>query len=175
MCFLSKLFGSAKADRVPSVPQKAENVAPRAPEDLPKTPESPPESVSTFKTITMTDYMMGRDKEFPPTDQERKNAECLLKRVNMLLEKANIEREVSSGYRPDHYNVDAGGAATSVHLTCEGVDLADADDKLKNWILKNPKILDDLDLTMEAPRYTDTWVHLQTKRAKSGRRIYIPY
>lgn len=119
--------------------------------------------------IERTDYRMGRDTEYPLTEDMEINEARLLFRVNALLTqfkdlvKLGGPVQLSSGYRPGKYNVAAGGAAKSAHVTCEAVDVADANGDLKKWIVTNPTVLEKYDMYMEDPSKTPTWVHLQTR------------
>lgn len=119
--------------------------------------------------IERTDYLMGRDIQYPPTEDQEVNTARLLFRVNALLTqfkeivKLGGPVQMSSGYRPGHFNAAAGGAAKSAHLTCEAVDVADASGDLKKYIITNYAVLDKHDLYMEDPAKTPTWCHLQTR------------
>lgn len=124
--------------------------------------------------ITSKDYLMGRDKLNPITDQMRDNIDILLKAVNGLLNEVGMKNTVSSGYRPSAINSNAGGAKKSAHLTCEAVDLVDINQKLSRMLLKRQDILANFGLYMEHPDSTKTWIHLQTRRPKSGNRVFLP-
>ncbi len=117
---------------------------------------------------------MGRDAEYPLTPVMEGNLAELLKRLNQFRHIYGNPMVVSSGYRPGPYNIKAGGAPNSSHLTCEACDFRDADGKLKDYLSKNPGILDICDLYMEHPDVTPTWVHLQIRATKSGNRIFKP-
>lgn len=130
--------------------------------------------------LTLADYWMGRDKEYPPDEQTKENAHTLLIVVNELLDDLEpdydrriIHRKISSGYRPGHFNRKAGGASRSAHLTGEAVDLADPDGSLAQRLLGARELLEYYGLYMEHPDYTKGWVHLQTRPTKQ---IYFkPY
>jgi uncharacterized protein YcbK (DUF882 family) len=135
--------------------------------------------MSNFKQLTMDDLLMlsldKRADEFPPSTQMLCNGDKLLKQLNALQELLATQFIIHSGYRPDHYNTDAGGAKNSPHLTCEAADLHFPDFDLKHMQFKlqsNPQILETFGLYMEMPSYTPTWVHLQTRPTHS--RIFIP-
>lgn len=133
--------------------------------------KSSPRYSKTLK-ITPNDYLMGRSKEYPLSDRQRENMYRLLGSVNTLLNNYGQKVPVTSGYRPGRYNAAAGGAERSTHLTCEGIDLADARKELAQWILDNRWILMQTGLYMEDPAYTPTHVHLQTRPTRN--RIFIP-
>lgn len=130
-------------------------------------------SLGKYK-ITLDELLMGRDKEYPLTPKLYTNAVKLLVAVNFLREKYGKPMVISSGYRPDKYNREAGGAPTSPHLTCEAIDIFDRDRSLTEFILDNPKILEELDLYMEDPGHATQWVHVQIRSVKTGNRIFLP-
>lgn len=117
---------------------------------------------------------MGRDLEYPLGPIEEANLAKLLDKVNVIRARYGKPMYVSSGYRPGTYNKAAGGAPNSSHKTCEAVDFRDKDRELTKWLLQNSKILEELDLYMEHPLHTPSWVHLQTRPTKSGSRIFKP-
>jgi hypothetical protein len=131
--------------------------------------------------VTLEALLQGRDKQYPLTDAHRKNAEELLRRVNALLAEyvadgGDPNVRVSSGYRPGHYNVAAGGAKASAHLTCSAVDLADPGEKLAQWVWANRPLLNKYNLDLEDPNWTPGWVHLDLKhRSGTENRVFIPY
>lgn len=145
--------------------------------------------------ITLSQYWFGRDKQFPAdfTPEIQANAAELLRRVNLLL--AMAEREgvepgadqvtktaVAGPWRPPAVNERTANAGKkSTHMTGEGVDLQDHQDRrLARWCLRNLVVLEALGLWMEDPRWTagknrdDPWVHLQSRAPGSGKRVYVP-
>jgi uncharacterized protein YcbK (DUF882 family) len=125
--------------------------------------------------VTREQYMMGRDTEYPTTEEIEVNAARLLHRVRGVLAEIGLTKvSITSGYRPGKYNKAAGGAAKSAHVTGEAVDLADYEDVIKTYLIKNPIKLDLWNLYMEDPSATPTWCHLQTRPTKSGNRIFKP-
>ncbi len=142
--------------------------------------------------ITVSDFLMGREVDFPPTPQMLENAAILLAKVNELLDQADADgvptrldqvtgARVSSGYRPTAINDRTANAAKkSAHLTCEAIDVADTRNQdLARWCLKHLDILQRLGLFAENPRWTFSiggacWVHLQTRPTKSGQTVFIP-
>ena len=122
--------------------------------------------------ITEKDYLKGRDKDQPLTDIQKQNMADLLKVINQVRDAWGKEFFVTSGYRPDKLNAIIGGAPNSAHCTCQAIDLEDHGD-LKQWVIDNG-ILEKYDLYMEDPKSTDTWCHLQRRKTKSGKRIFIP-
>ncbi len=125
--------------------------------------------------ITKAEILMGRDKEFPLTPELERNLNVLWERVNYVGSFYGKVIILSSGYRPGHYNKDAGGAKVSPHITCEAIDCKDPKGELAKFIMENKGVLLSANLYMEHPDYTKGWVHLQTRAPKSGKRIFIPY
>lgn len=137
--------------------------------------------------ISYSEFIMGRDKEFPLTVDLAINAAKTLAAVNYIRGRYGLPLKNSSGYRPGYYNVKAGGAENSSHLTCEAEDLEDLIKVMVLYEGKEIKIgefaawcLDNLDelkkagLYMEHPAYTNGWVHLTTRKPPSGKRVFIP-
>lgn len=125
--------------------------------------------------ITLDVYLMGRDKLYPITPEQKSNAENLLVSINLLLEEYGKELEVSSGYRPPAINANAGGSKKSKHMSCEAIDLRDPDKSFKKWCVDNLNLLEKYGLYMEHPDYTPTWCHLQSVAPGSKKRIFKPY
>lgn len=124
--------------------------------------------------ITLKEFLMGRDKEFPLSVEQALNAADLLSRVNYLLAKLGIKTVVTSGYRPGSYNVKAGGSKKSAHLTCQAVDLKDSSGIIANVLRNNIKLLEECDLYLENPDKTIGWIHLSSRKPLSGNRIFNP-
>ncbi len=120
--------------------------------------------------ITMAEILMGREEEFPLSNELKANAKLLLVAVNKLRALYGRPMYVSSGYRPGHFNTSAGGAVNSPHITCQAVDFADRDGKLEAWLTED--ILKECGLYKEDPIHTPTWVHVQTRPTKN--RIFKP-
>lgn len=122
--------------------------------------------------VTREEVLMGRDKKHPLTPELEANLALLLKALNELRSQCPISFVVSSGYRPGVYNLKAGGAKRSAHLTCEAVDFVDVDGQLAAWCIKNVQLLEKAGLYMENSEFTPGWVHLQTRSTKN--RIFVP-
>lgn len=128
-----------------------------------------------MKYISVEEYLMGRATLDGLPDDLAGNVNHLIVCVNSLLEKFGEYRAVSSGYRRPEDNAKlANPKPASRHLTCEAVDLVDPDEKLKAWIKDNLSVLEEVGLYMEHTSATPTWVHLQTRAPKSGRRVFLP-
>lgn len=125
--------------------------------------------------ITVKEYLMGRDDEYPLSLTQAYNMAELLAAVNFLRARWGESLYVNSGYRPGRFNKEAGGAPKSPHLMCQAIDFADADGAFATWCMEHPKLLTQLGLYMEDPAYTKGWVHLQTMRPASGNLVFVPY
>lgn len=117
---------------------------------------------------------MHRHVDYPLDLEKALNAAILLGAINYIRGVYGKPLSVSSGYRPGHYNKRAGGAKNSSHLTCEAIDIVDKDGEFAKWCVSNQKELEKAGLYMEDPKHTEGWVHLQTRKPKSGNRIFIP-
>lgn len=131
--------------------------------------------------ITLKEYLMGRDKDFPIDMNQARNAAELLSRVNYLFGGLNLKATVSSGYRPSSINKTIGGAKLSTHTVCAGIDLADPFGKIGLLLSKRTDLLQECGLWLENPLYTIKhnqdgskvyWVHLDIKERKN--RIFNP-
>jgi hypothetical protein len=133
--------------------------------------------------ITKNEILMGRDKEYPLNSEQETNLDNLWKAINKFRVAYGKPLIVTSGYRPGHYNKAAGGATNSSHLQCLAVDLRDNDGSLATYCLANLKLLEDIGLWLEDPRWTKIkgpdgkiiggWVHLQIRPA--SKRVFIPF
>lgn len=129
--------------------------------------------------ITLTDYWMGRDREFPLalTPQIEKNAALTVQLVNALLVRFGEGRKVTSGWRPPEVNAKTAGAAPkSKHMTGQAIDLADQEGDLDDWLMsaEGQAAMAELGLWHEHPAATKGWAHLQTVPPRSGRRTFYP-
>lgn len=131
--------------------------------------------------ITLDDYFMGRDAEYPPTGGMIANAHVTVQRANLLLSEyyaANPSADrakVNSGYRPPEINAATPSAAPrSRHMTCEAVDLSDPEGELDEWCLDHPEVLERIGLWQEHPSATRRWAHVQIVPPRSGKRVFYP-
>lgn len=131
--------------------------------------------------ITLKEYLMGREKDFPIDQKMAMNAADLLSRVNYLFGRLNLKAAVSSGYRPSSINKTIGGAKLSTHTVCAGIDLVDPFGKIGILLSKRTDLLQEFGLWLENPLYTIKthqdgtkvhWVHLDIKERKN--RIFNP-
>lgn len=78
----------------------------------------------------------------------------------------------NGGFRPQDSPV---GAANSAHKRGRAVDIYDPYRELARWCLRNQGRLERYGiLAMEDPRWTPTWVHMQTVPVRSGNFSFIP-
>ena len=135
--------------------------------------------------ISLADYFMGRDADFPEelTPRIRANAALTVERVNALLsayEKATGDgrrRKVNSGWRPLAINMRVRGSAMrSKHLSGEACDLDDFDGSLDRWGASAAGLteLERIGLWLEHPDATPSWCHVQIVPPGSGRRVFRP-
>lgn len=119
--------------------------------------------------ITIEQYFMGRDKQFPQelTEEVLNNAVILLEKVNAILLELKISTaKVSSGWRPAAINANvANSAKKSHHMTGKAIDIFDdKQQSLATKILSQPDLLKKYDLWLEDPSHTQgkntNWVHL---------------
>lgn len=126
--------------------------------------------------ITREEILMKRDAQYPLTPELESNLAKLLVAVNKLRKLYGKPMFVSSGYRPGHFNVKAGGGKRSAHLSLEAADFADKDRALTNFCTDD--ILEECGLWMEDPAIATTWTHVQVREPKSrvpGRtRVFKP-
>lgn len=120
--------------------------------------------------ISRDDILMGRQRDYPTNSIIEDNLHKLLICLNMFQMECGLPMKVTSGYRPGTYNTKAVGAKNSAHLVCEACDFDDRDHALKDYISKDPEILERCGLYMENPSRTQTWIHLQSR--PTGKRIF---
>lgn len=129
--------------------------------------------------ISLSDYFMGRDREFPlaMSPQIEHNAEITVQLANALLARFGQGRKVNSGWRPPAVNEAIPNAAVnSKHMTAQAIDLADPDGDLDDWLMSpdGQAVMVDIGLWHEHPSATKGWAHVQTVPPKSGRRTFYP-
>lgn len=140
--------------------------------------------------ITLADYWMGRDAEYPMamTPQIAKDAALTVDLANKLLVLANIagvraslnprtRTVVSSGWRPATVNAATPGAApNSKHMTGQAIDLYDPEGEVDEWLMTpdGQRALEDIGLWLEHPSATKGWAHVQTIPPRSRNRVFYP-
>lgn len=115
---------------------------------------------------------MGRVKVEDLTDEQTRNVNTLIPKVNELLEAFGEYRVVNSGIRTPAINKAAGGKPASKHLICAAVDLEDKDAKLYKFCKANEALLKVLGLWCEERQ--GGWLHIQCIPPKSGKRFFNP-
>lgn len=134
--------------------------------------------------ITLTNYLTAsgaypdRANHEELTSDYKINALKLITRVNLLLNELRVsEARVTSGFRPRASNEATGGAQLSAHMSCEAIDILDdmgqtlAKRITQDLLNKYDLYREDYDFTKG--QYTN-WVHLQTRKTRSGKRIFKP-
>lgn len=117
---------------------------------------------------------MGREKSNPLTPEMEQNLVKLLEGLNKFRAIYGKPMKVSSGYRPEAFNVKAGGAKKSNHMVCLACDFVDIHSSLDIFCVANQDILEKCGLYLEHPKWTKTWCHLQVVKPASGKRIFVP-
>lgn len=129
--------------------------------------------------ISESAYWKGRDMQYPCPAAVRANAPITLSKVNILLGMAEKDGvfcdKCSSGWRPIGINDKTSNAAKgSKHISGQALDVFDPERRFAQWCILNLDKLEAVGLWMEDPRWTPTWVHLQTIPPNSGHRVYVP-
>lgn len=170
MYILQIAFGGDK--QVVESKKEEHKPEPQPPKEEPK--PDPKIYITLNDWITSSNKYPTRAKSPELTEAVKKNAIHTLKSVNALLNDLKWDRPVSisSGFRPSVANAAASGAQKSAHLTGEGLDIVDIDNKLNNLILHNHELLKKHGLWMEDKSATPTWCHLDTKQ-RSARAINV--
>jgi len=124
--------------------------------------------------ISRQEVLMGRDKQYPLTQEMEQNLQKLLKALNLFRTLYGKPMMVSSGYRPAAINATVAGAAKkSNHMVCLACDFKD-DGSLDKYCMDNQYILEQCGLYLEHPDATPGCCHLQCVPPKSGKRVFRP-
>lgn len=127
--------------------------------------------------ITVDEYLSqhGKGHENELTQESRESAALTVAKANQLLEEFGQARGLRSGWRPATVNAATPNSAqSSRHITCQAIDIDDDDRQLQDWCLENLPILERLELWMEHPIATPSWVHVQIVPPGSGKRAFFP-
>lgn len=134
--------------------------------------------------ITVEEYFRAYADHRGITPEIHENAGELLSRVNALLDECEglgwfpkinpatgtlISGQKNGGWRPQECTI---GAPTSSHKQGRGVDVADGDDSLDDFV--DDEMLERHGLYREHPDDTPHWCHLTDRAPKSGRRTFKP-
>lgn len=132
-------------------------------------------TVTIPRYVTEEEYLNKHLKNEEFTETHQKNMEILLDKICTLRHIYKKPFIVTSGWRPTSYNAKIGGAKNSAHITCEAIDIKDVNGEIATWLCdENFDLLQELDLYIENPAFTKTWVHIQTRPTRSGSRIFKP-
>jgi uncharacterized protein YcbK (DUF882 family) len=114
-------------------------------------------------------------------EQYLKNATLISSKASELLSAFGKDMPITSGWRPQSYNLQVGGSKNSKHCLCLAVDLHDPDKKLGEWCVANIERLKEVGIYMESLATTHAssdpkkrWVHWQCVAPKSGSIIFNP-
>lgn len=132
-----------------------------------------------MKLVTREEYLMGRDKDYPLSFEQSQNLDKHLADIHNFQRMSGLALVIRSGYRPAAINARIAGAAPkSNHIECLASDFADPSGAIALYCLDNLDVLERCGLYMEHPDHTErgdeSWVHLQSKKPPSGRRIFKP-
>lgn len=124
--------------------------------------------------MTFEEYIMGRDKVYPLTEQMKQDALEVVSKSNIILGCFGDYRKVNSGYRPELINSTVRNAALhSNHIICRAVDIEDVDGKLDFYCMTHQEKLAEIGLWLENPVGTPGWCHVQIVPPRSGHRVFI--
>jgi uncharacterized protein YcbK (DUF882 family) len=128
--------------------------------------------------VTLAEYIMGRDAQYPLTQEQWDNAEDLIEKLVELedhwTDESGEEFVITSGYRPAEINAGIAGAKPDdAHTKCMGVDLRDTNMELSDFLLRNLTLLEQIGFWMESPQSAKDHVHLQIYAPHSGHRVFI--
>jgi len=117
------------------------------------------------------------------------NIDQLLRAVNSLMQtgmadgvtfqvnpdtKSQVGGQKNGGFREQCCTI---GAPASAHKLGMAIDLYDPFNQIKSWLVNSPiakSEYEHLDLYFEHPSATNGWVHISTKKPKSGSRFFYP-
>lgn len=145
-----------------------------------------PAQASRSVFVTLGEYLGPYKAHADVTPQIIANANDLLTRVNKVYAlyvadggelQTNpatgsvISGSGNGGLRPRDAKV---GAPNSTHKDGQGIDTYDPKRSFASWCIEHFTTLAENGLHMEDPRWTPTWVHLQSVPPRSGKTVYIP-
>lgn len=103
----------------------------------------------------------------------KRNLEDLCRKINALGYQPPMRATSCLRSIKDQQRINPSAMGSS-HLYGCAVDIADADGKLKAWLVANKSKLVECGLWMEDSSATKTWAHLQSYAPKSMKRIFMP-
>lgn len=132
--------------------------------------------------VTKEEILLGRVKYEDLTDEQKKNIDILVDRINRFFAgytwPSKLPKKVNDGLRRPQ-DAPKNGSATSWHYRGAAIDLDD-DDSGVTWqyVWANRKKLKEIGLWVEHPNWTHgsagTWMHFQIYPPKSGKRFFVP-
>lgn len=107
------------------------------------------------------------------------NLQVLLERINKVRAAWGKPMTVTSGLRDQAQQaglIAAGksNAPHSKHLTGQACDILDSDQSLRDWIMLNVEMMEEIGFWFESFQSTPNWCHFQTCPPASGKRFFIP-
>lgn len=148
------------------------------------------------KYISVDEYLMARATLETLSDDIVANINTLIPKVNEMMELFYLDNPdepkhgTSSGIRlmVDHLRIyeninrkrkEQGLEEIKIpmgswHLKGGAIDIADGNNKLKEWIKNNIEKVQKIELYFEDFAHTPTWVHAQCFAPKSGHTFFIP-
>lgn len=131
------------------------------------------------KYINMISMQELNKNGYPVTPEIEANLKILFDRINKVRTAYGQPMIVTSGLRSQAKQDELiaqgkSNAPKSKHLTGQAVDISDPDNKLKDWVKENMKLMEEIGFWFEDFRHTPNWVHFQTVSPTSGNRVFIP-
>lgn len=108
------------------------------------------------------------------------NLQALQKKMNVIRQAYGKPMIVTSGFRSEQQHLRIYSKHKkkppmgSHHLKGNACDVYDPDGQLKQWVLQNVEMLEDLGLWCEDFAATPNWTHFQQLPPKSGARFFRP-
>lgn len=133
--------------------------------------------------ISMTELLSGQCTFEACTDEQKKNLNILLEKVNKVRVAYGKPMTVTSGLRTMKHHLEIYAKKgqfpphvpmKSNHLFGRAVDFADGNGELKKWVMNNLPLMEEIGLWMEDFSATKTWLHVQINPPASGKRFFKP-
>lgn len=114
-------------------------------------------------------------KRHPLTEITDRNLASLAEKLTILENEYCAPFQITSGLRSTEEQQRINPKSTkSAHLTGEACDILDTKKMVWDFMLSNFDLVEELGLYLESKIYTPKHVHIQTRKPKSGNRIFIP-
>lgn len=127
--------------------------------------------MASLKIFTRDDYLGGHQHTYPAayTPEIEREADESVRIANIVHQRyfaatGDAVSKFNSGWRPEPYNTQVGGAKGSRHTEAKAWDSSDKGEGLDNWLKHTPEgkaTMEEFDLYGEEPAYTFGWSHLQ--------------